>query len=218
MIRPNIAQCSNCGEINAAHISMYCSEKPQKILRCSNEKCWGADDHCQTCPKLHQPLIVLSQFDQIHETIIRLRVSTERESIKSFGPGSPEPVVGLRGMRVRSTIAEAILFEWKNNKNFEIYGPKTMNFRLLIAIRRSIVARIDVGIIENNFTLFDAHLSIENAHEASQIEQTITILSFEEDEKIEIETMNYVYHLQFQKRDEVYGGYALDRFEQIQKN
>lgn len=211
------AQCSNCGRFDPTHIEMYCSEKPQIFLRCPNEKCWAAAgtpaEHSYSCMD-RKPCTVLSPKDPIHQTTIRLRVSTEREAIKRYVAGSANPVVGFSGTRVRSTIANDIEFVF-NDKMFELHGPKTMNFRVIIAIQQSIVARIDVGFFEPNIIFFDVQPSIDEVAGATQLHQTAAILMFEENEKIDVESKNKIYHMQFRKQD---GIYVCSKFENIQKD
>lgn len=55
----------------------------------------------------------------------------------------------------------------------------------------------------------------QQAHEVTTLHQTVAILSFEEDEKIYVESETHVYHLQFKKQGQVY---VLTEFNPIRKN
>lgn len=211
------AQCSNCGRLNPTHNEMYCSEQPQMFLRCPNEKCWAAvgtpSQHNHSCMD-RKPLNVLSPNDPIHQTTIRLRVSTERAAIKRYVAGSADTVFGFSGSRVRSTIANDIEFVFKD-KMMEIHGPKTMNFRVIIAIQQSIVARIDVGFFEPNVIFFDVQPSIDEVAEVAHLHETAAILMFEENEKIDVESKGNIYHMEFRKQDEIF---VCSKFEIIQND
>lgn len=215
MNRP--AACSNCGIENVTHNEMYC-ELPQKFLRCLNEKCWAAAQnpaqHSHSCG-IRERCQELSPEDEKHKQTIRVSLATERAAIKRFVTGSLDPVIGISGVRTQSTIAKQIEFGWSDEKIFEIIGPKTMNFRLLLAIERLIVARVDIGYRKTNITTFDAQPTVDRAHEVTTIHQTAAILSFEEDEKIDIETDTYVYHCQFKKQGQIY---VLAGYHQILKD
>lgn len=161
MSRPIVrvpAACSNCDVQNATHNGMY-RNMPQKYLRCFNEKCWAAarnpDEHSHLCAN-REPCKELAANDEKHKQALRVVVSTESAAIKRLVIGSPDPVIGISGVRTQSTIANQIEFGWYDEKMFEIIGPKTMNFRLLLAIQRSIVSRVDVGYRKTDITTFDA--------------------------------------------------------------
>lgn len=196
--------CFNCGRQDANHIAMYCNEQPQKLLRCSDQKCWAAardnSEHARSC-SLIEECRPLSANDSIHNTAMRFKIETENEGIKRFVVGKAEPLVGHVGLRSRSAIAEDIEFEWTSEKSFEVFGPQTMYFRVLLAVDRSIVARFDIGYRTSSLFMLsmENQPQLEKCREATKLHQTIAILVTQPDDHIEIETSDRKYRLQFVK-------------------
>lgn len=209
--------CFNCGRPDATHIAMYCDAEPQKFLRCSDHNCWAAarnqSEHKRGCANRNE-CTPLSVNDKLHCQAMRIRISSEKEPIKRLIPGTTEPVDGFAGIRTRSSIANDIEFEWTDEKTFELYGPETMNFRILLVINNAYVARFDVGQKKVEMTLFDSPMPLERYIDATKPNQTAAILVTKENERIDIETNNQVSHCVFKKVGSIY---VLADYEFIQK-
>lgn len=216
--------CFNCGHQDVTHIAMYCSTLPQKFLRCRDPKCWAAardsNEHVRGC-SIRETCRPLSTNDRIHNVPMRFNMTTKNNSIKRFVPGINEAMIGHPGLRCQSSIAEDIEFEWTNPNLFEIFGPETMNFRILLVIDRTIVARFDIGYQTTNMLLFpiESQMKVEKFKEATKMNQTVAILSTTADENIEIETSDRYYRLTFKKADTATDElYVLAQYEVQKKN
>lgn len=180
-------QCSNCGQLDQTHIAMYCDQEPQKILRCADQKCWAAArsqaDHHWRC-NIKENCIELDANDPIHDEVMRFQIISEKEPIKRYDVGS--------------SIANNIDLEWKNEKCFEIYGPGTMNFRVLLAVEEQIVGRFDVGNLKTDFLTFDLPPDLDHVNDASEIDQTAAILVVAEADVIYVKT-DRIFRLQFER-------------------
>lgn len=137
--------------------------------------------------------------NRIHNVCSRFSLSTIKNPIRRFVPGFKKLLDCNLNVRTRSAIAEDIEFEWSNPKSFDIYGPGTMNFRVLLVVKNAIVARFDVGYMRTSFLLFpiESQPKLEKFKEATKINQTVAILVTEADDLIEVETSDAFHRLIF---------------------
>lgn len=199
--------CFNCGYPDSSHIAMYCNTMPQKFLRCADSKCWAAardnTEHVRGCSNRNVVCRQLSSNDPIHNTAMRIMITSENNPIKRFVPNIPDLITGHPKLRYRSQIAEDIEFEWTNSKTFEVYGPESMNFRILLSVNQTIVARFDVGYKITNLLMFpvENQPKLEKYRDATKMHQTVAILIIEPDETIEVETSYKIFRMKFDEKD-----------------
>lgn len=206
--------CFNCGHQDVSHIAMYCNEMPQKHLRCTDQRCWAAarnkDDHSRFCTIRDTVCRALDAKDAIHQMAMRFQLTIMKveSKILRFIPGVPDPDFGPVNVRSRSAIADDIEYEWSKDNVFEIYGPETMYFRILIVIDESCVARFDVNHNKSTIILYsmEGQLPLSRYRDATKMNQTVAILILPNDEDFEVETATQIFRLRFAKiaRTEMY--------------
>lgn len=200
-----VDQCFNCGRTSANHIAMYCSEKLQQFVRCEDQKCWAAcreaSDHSAMCSMPRTPSRQLSDNDLLHRVSDRFAMTSTSGPITRYNIGRKCTENGLIGLAYTSAIAEDIVYLWENENNFVINGPSTMYFRVLIAVNKTIVARLDVGNELSRFTRIP-NTSLEFYRDATKIQQTVAILVINENDPIQINTTNKVIDFCIQKADD----------------
>lgn len=197
--------CFNCGHQDVAHIAMYCNEMPQKMLRCTDQRCWAAarntDDHSRFCAIRNKVCETLDTRDQIHKMAMRfhLTLMNQESAILRLIPGLPSPELGPIQLRSRSAIADDIEFEWTSTNIFDIYGPETMYFRVLIAINESCVARFDVSYQKAQLLMYplEGQVPLNRYRDATKMNQTAAILVLPNDELFEIETATQIFRMRF---------------------
>lgn len=178
---PSRDQCFNCGRPNASHIAMYCSDKIQQHRRCEDPKCWAAcrnsNDHSAMCAENRIASLALANSSPLHRPVRRFTILTE-SSIEQYTVGNKTFKNGPVGLNTTSIIAEDINLKWENKNKFVITGPKTMYFRVLIAVGRYIIARVDVCCESSVFVRLP-ETQLENCRDVTKIQQTVAILRVE---------------------------------------
>lgn len=106
---PKKMNCFNCGHQDVPHIAMYCNDMPQKMLRCTDQRCWAAarniEEHNRACTLrgAGRPLEPRDPINAINMRFSLTLQNTESE-IKRLIPGVQDPKLGPVNVRSQKTL------------------------------------------------------------------------------------------------------------------